>query len=124
MELSFRTMTATDIEKTSAAKSTSPQAKSTSPQGKQQEASPDKSARCMEMIVGPGPENYKSVGWKSTEIPLDFHRSSSGFCPMRVELREAKILPNKDCLFNNNNKNNNNNSNNFKKRLKAILVVW
>ena len=61
MELGFRTMTATDIEKTSAAKSTSPQAKSTSPQGKQQEASPDKSARCMEMIVSPWPEYYKSI---------------------------------------------------------------
>ena len=48
-----------------------------------------------------GPENHKSIRWKSTGNPLDFHRSSSVFWPMSVELREAKILPNnKNCLQN------------------------
>ena len=64
----------------------------------------------------------------STGYPPEGGRISSGFLPIRIELREAEIIPNnKDCLqnifFNNNNKNNNS-SNNLKKKLKAILVVW
>ena len=55
--------------------------------------------------------------------PPEGGRISSGFCPMRIELREAKIFPNnKDCL-----------QNIFLiiiivviilKKMKAIIVVW
>ena len=49
----------------------------------------------------PGPENQKSPRQISAGYLPVGGRISSGFCPMRIELREAKNLPNnKDCLQN------------------------
>ena len=50
-------------------------------------------------IWSTGPENHKSLRWKSTEIPLEFHRKSGGFMIFQPSFlkngREEKLGENK-----------------------------